>query len=337
MHGFGSRKHLANSICGKRLLTTRSIAEQFTVSRLLQATLQVRGRADYVLVWGRKPSGRNLVEKAHRSGLPVIYVEDGFIRSFGTGPHFPALSLVVDWTGIYYDATAPSDLEGLLNGDEDLDTMPDIDRAINRILADRLSKYNHAPQILSADLSLTGRQRVLVLDQTFGDLSVTYGGANHRTFNQMLQASIEENPGAHVYIKTHPEVISGHKRGYLSDVKDQSLPAGGKISSLRMSLNPIGLLDLFDKVYVVTSGMGFEALLCGKSVRCFGLPWYAGWGVTTDEQLSHRRKRARSVREMFAAAYFRYTRYLNPVTYELGSIFDVMTWIRHQRAMSGLL
>ena len=29
--------------------------------------------------------------------------------------------------------------------------------------------------------------------------------------------------------------------------------------------------------------MGFEALLWGKPVRCFGMPFYAGWGLTRDE------------------------------------------------------
>lgn len=30
------------------------------------------------------------------------------------------------------------------------------------------------------------------------------------------------------------------------------------------------------------SHMGFEALLLQKTVHCFGVPWYAGWGVTDD-------------------------------------------------------
>ncbi|WP_246770480.1 hypothetical protein, partial [Bordetella pertussis] len=43
-----------------------------------------------------------------------IALEDGFLRSFGTGRHFPPLSLVVDRLGIYYDATRESELECLL-------------------------------------------------------------------------------------------------------------------------------------------------------------------------------------------------------------------------------
>jgi capsular polysaccharide export protein len=153
----------------------------------------------------------------------------------------------------------------------------------------------------------------------------------------MLQAAIDENPGAQVIVKTHPEVSSGRKRGYLGHVQPMQLPQGGQLLPLREAANPIGLLQQVSQVYVATSGMGFEALLCGKPVRCFGLPWYAGWGVTQDEQHCSRRTRSRSVRELFAAGYLRYTRYLNPATHKLGSIFDVMDWLVRQRRMTGLV
>jgi len=89
-----------------------------------------------------------------------------------------------------------------------------------------------------------------------------------------------------------------------------------------------------DKVYVVTSTMGFEALLAGKPVTVFGMPWYAGWGATDDRQRCPRRTRERAVKELFAAAYFHYTRYLNPVTHERGTIFDVIDWLVLQKDMA---
>lgn len=61
---------------------------------------------------------------------------------------------------------------------------------------------------------------------------------------------------------------------------------------------------------------GFEALLAGKPVTCFGQPWYAGWGLTDDRHpqsalLSARRGSA-TLEELFAAAYLRYCRYIDP-------------------------
>jgi hypothetical protein len=44
--------------------------------------------------------------------------------------------------------------------------------------------------------------------------------------------------------------------------------------------HPAALLERAKAVYVVTSQLGFEALLWGRPVHCFGMPFYAGWGLT---------------------------------------------------------
>lgn len=319
-----------------RLLCSAAIRNQHTLAGLLDVELVGCIPANAVLAWGRKPSALRTERLAQKFGLPLLRVEDGFLRSFGAGVEFPTLSVVADTQGIYYDSTGPCDLETLLASDEDLLTDPThIDAAITMLINNQLSKYNHAPHV-QLPVSESAGSAVLVIDQTYGDMSVQFGKANQHTFTHMLQAAIHENPGAQIWIKTHPEVSNGSKRGYLSQVQARALPKGGQLRLLRELANPIGLLQQVNKVYVATSGMGFEALLCAKPVRCFGLPWYAGWGVTEDEQYCPRRIRTRSIQELFAAAYLRYTRYLHPVTHKQGSIFDVMTWLIRQRQMAGL-
>jgi capsular polysaccharide export protein len=352
MRGNGS-KSLLLDLAHRHLLCSKAIEGQWAIKRILGATLVRELPANGVLVWGRKPSAVRAERKARKLGLPLVRVEDGFLRSFGTGDEFPGLSLVLDTQGIYYDSTSPSDLENMLASEDDLMSQAEeVDKAMGLLLQHRLSKYNHAPDIDGSLLrfasndrggySLAGgaaddRPRVLVIDQTFGDMSVLYGAAKEQTFSYMLQAAIEENPGALVCLKTHPEVSSGRKRGYLSDVQAMKLSQGGQLLPLREPANPIGLLQKMDKVYAATSGMGFEALLCGRPVRCFGLPWYAGWGATQDEQHSPRRTRRRAVRELFAAGYVCYSRYINPVTHQPGNIFDVIAWLVRQRQMAGLV
>ncbi len=50
---------------------------------------------------------------------PVVRVEDTFLRSVGLGANLVRpLSWVRDRRGIYYDATAPSELEHLLQATE---------------------------------------------------------------------------------------------------------------------------------------------------------------------------------------------------------------------------
>ncbi len=345
------------SVAGQKLLCSAAIRQQYTLAAMLGAQLVSDIPAQAVLAWGRKPSAQRAERLAHKRRLPVIRVEDGFLRSFGIGEYFPGLSVVVDSQGIYYDSTRPSDLENSIAGNKNLLADPaTVDAALEMLLQHRLSKYNHAPDVLldslvcarsDCDAGVVGgngrlggvdtSQNVLVLDQTFGDMSVRYGAATQQTFNQMLQAAIDENPGTQIWVKTHPEVFSGRKRGYLDHVKAMALPQGGQLRLLRGPANPISLLQQVGRVYVATSGMGFEALLCGKPVRCFGLPWYAGWGVTQDEQHCSRRTRSRTVRELFAAAYLHYSRYLNPTTHRPGSILDVMAWLVRQRQIAGLV
>lgn len=279
--------------------------------------------------WGLRPSTDKPRSIAQRKSLPFVALEDGFLRSFGIGPGYPTLSLVVDHLGIYYAADRTSSLEVLLESDEDVLSGVGLDhaRAREQFVSLGLSKYNSAPDMESLPHSGAHR-RILVVDQTAGDASVKYGSADAETFSRMLQAAKDENPGATIYVKTHPEVSSGAKRGFLSDAEGDD-----RTVFLRDPVSPASLFRHIDHVYVVTSQMGFEALLHGLKVSCFGIPWYSGWGVTDDRLSCSRRTRRRTVDELFSSAYLHYTRYLNPETLELGTIFDVMKWITLQRRM----
>jgi capsular polysaccharide export protein len=75
------------------------------------------------------------------------------------------------------------------------------------------------------------------------------------------------------------------------------------------------LLAMVDEVHVNTSLAGFEALLREKPVTTYGVPFYAGWGLTRDlGPIPERRTSQRSVDELVAAALLLYPRYLDPVT-----------------------
>jgi capsular polysaccharide export protein len=83
----------------------------------------------------------------------------------------------------------------------------------------------------------------------------------------------------------HGAKVSG---GYLTQVQD-GVVDGQRTVVLRQAINPLSLIEQMDRVYVVTSTMGFEALLAGKPVSVFGQPWYAVWGATDDRQTCPRR------------------------------------------------
>jgi capsular polysaccharide export protein len=324
---------------------TRPLARNRIVSKLLDTELNpapmfgLRSN-DVCIGWGRRPAAERLRARASRVGASFISVEDGFLRSFFPGQKYPGLSIVVDSVGVHYDATAPSALENLLNSDADLfaEYGEDLERARALICELQLSKYNHAPLLtelpglpqLHPSLA-SPPEHILIVDQTFGDRSVDLGLADEYSFIRMLSEARRRHPNAMFYLKTHPEVSSGAKRGYLTHI-----PEDERLVKLTELVNPVSLMEQMDHVYVVSSTMGFEALLLGKPVTCFGMPWYAGWGVTTDELGCARRQRRRAVMELFAAAYFKYSRYWNPYEGRQGTIFEVIRWLGEQRERAGL-
>lgn len=280
-----------------------------------------------VAVWGKRRTALAGERFAVKRNIPVLRLEDGFLRSLGLGClGYPPLSLVIDRCGIYYDATAPSDLEILLECEEfSRDLLDDARMAMEALLEHGLSKYNHAPEASPLKLGHETRTRILLLDQTVGDMSVELGGGGE-AFRCMLDVALANHPQASFFVKVHPDVIAGKKKGYLSE---SSLTQ--RMQIIAQDYSPLSLLRQVDIVYTVSSQMGFEALLLGKDVRCFGMPFYAGWGVTTDAQPCLRRTRKRSVVEIFAAAYLKYARYVHPVTGVQASVHDIIRILALQR------
>lgn len=280
---------------------------------------------DYVGGWGLKPGYKDARVFAEKHNIPYLAMEDGFLRSIGLGVDgAPALSFSLDDIGVYYDATRPSRMENILNstGWETPELLEDAKRAINLIKTNYLSKYNVGKILKEEDFRRNGRKRILVVDQTFGDMSISLGLGDQQSFINMYNKAKEENPGADFYLKVHPDVIAGKKKGNITDIREDE-----NTILLTEDSNPLSLIEHMDKVYCVTSQMGFEALIMGKEVRCFGMPFYAGWGATNDEIILERRKRVRSVEELFAASYIMYCTYLNPNTGKIGNIFDVINYI----------
>jgi capsular polysaccharide export protein len=282
-----------------------------------------------VLGWGFRESGERAHEWAARAGVRAWRLEDGFLRSTALGVEGSrALSLVIDDLGIYYDASRPSRLEALVQQPA-ADTL-DAERAMQAIVRHGLSKYNHAPDFTPPE-GWRGNE-VLVIDQTRGDVAVRLGGADELSFLSMLFAALDDNPDATVYVKTHPDVMCGKKQGYLTDAASRH----PRVRLLPLDVSPVSLLKHVGRVYAVSSQMGFEALMCGKPVATFGLPWYACWGLTDDRhpdaaRIAQRRGRT-SLPQLFDAAYLRYGRYLHPDTGARGTIFDVIDHLaRHRR------
>jgi len=334
--------------------------------------------------WGHKKSYQRATKAAKRQQLSTISIEDGFLRSLNSGISSRyGLSVVMDDVGIYFESRHHSRLEQLIVTRSQQATIDpnsiggDEARAkslIKRICDDHLSKYNSTvecpclnrlAQANSVSLSnTTTKPHVLLIDQVAGDASVVGAGANKRQFKKMLKTACRRHPDAYIWIKAHPAA----KTGYLTGFK---LPKN--VYLLKQSLNPIKLLAQVSDVYTVSSHMGFEALMLGKTVHCFGVSWYSGWGLTDDSgapqrllktvkarrqeitltacgnkanhhahKISFRKKTVQATLEtLFYSAYIDYSRYADPASQQACEIDTAIDWLltnrQRQSDLAGVL
>jgi len=290
-------------------------------------------KVDGYLGWGRKKSGHKAAQAAVAYKKPVWFLEDGFVGYWGhPSGRNTRLSLSLDKQGVYYDASAPSTLESMLASENKLSPVQEerAEALRQSLLSRRISKYNHhTSHTLTSDLQMEidrASYVCLVVDQTHGDQSIHCGGASEESFQTMLQAAQAENPNSLILIKTHPDVLLGKKR---SAIGYRDIPG---VLWVTQNLHPHALIDEADKVYVVTSQLGFEALWFEKTVVCFGVPFYAGWGLTDDRgDVPDRRNHSLSVNQLVHASLIDYPVYVHPDTGEECEPEDAIDWVAQQQ------
>ena len=170
-----------------------------------------------IAVWAsRAPAG--LAEAAEQRDIPLIRVEDGFVRSVGLGSDFiPAASLALDRRGMHFDPSVRSDLEQLL-AETEFDAAL-IERArdlIALLVARGITKYNVGDTALPIEWP-AGRRRLLVPGQVEDDLSVRLGGEGITRNLDLLARVRTANPDAFILYKPHPDVEAGHRPGKIAD------------------------------------------------------------------------------------------------------------------------
>ena len=258
---------------------------------------------DGVLVWGHSPTAWRGQLAADRAGVPLVRVEDAFLRSLrpGRAGGEAPIGLLFDPVGVHFDSAAPSRLEQILLSPEldNSNIMARAEAAIARIRHLDLSKYNNFDPALPAPEA----GFVLVVDQTKGDASIRHAGASATTFHTMLAQACADFPQARIVIRSHPETTAHLRAGHfgLADAAGGG-DHGGRITLLTAPVSPHHLLAAASAVYTVSSQLGFEAILHGHTPRVFGLPFYAGWGLSEDAQTLPRRNRRLTAAGLFAGA-----------------------------------
>ena len=312
-HGFSWRK--------------RRLLKRFTQGcdlRFVRDGSQVQAGA-HLLLWGSAP-----VPPGTPPSARVIRVEDGFLRSVGLGADLiRPLSWIMDGRGIYYDASRPSDLELLLQRGAFEDALLRRAAAFRRRLVEAgLSKYNLAAPPWRRPTQ--ARRVVLVPGQVETDASIMYGTQDIRTNMDLLRAVRSARPDAWLIYKPHPDVVAGLRRPGAQDAKASDL-----CDEVLLHGDMAQLLDQVDEIHVMTSLTGFEALLRGKQVFCYGHPFYAGWGLTHDRHPHARRTRRLNLDELTAAALLEYPIYASLKSGQICSSEQALEELLQWRGQSG--
>jgi capsular polysaccharide export protein len=254
-----------------------------------------------VLIWGAEPANPNWSKN-----INIIRVEDGFLRSVGLGADLVRpVSWVFDSRGIYFDASRESDLEWLLeNLSVDNELLERADNLVKKIIEYGLTKYNVGGFPWQKPLSAS--RVILVPGQVETDASIRLAAVGIKTNIGLLQEVRKANPDAYVIYKPHPDVVAGlRKEG------SQEHLCWSYCNEVLTDAPMNDLINQVDEVHVMTSLAGFEALLRGRKVVCYGLPFYAGWGLTHDMLICNRRTRERSLNELVACALILYPIYFS--------------------------
>jgi len=261
---------------------------------------------DKYLIWGAKDISKN-------AECNIIRAEDGFIRSNGLGAEFNfPLSWVFDDVGIYFDARSPSKLENILNDhDFRLEELAETEKLISFLREHKLTKYNLGLEDATLPEGSHGKKVILVPGQVDSDASIKYGSPKLSNNRELLAEVRRQHPDAYICYKPHPDLLKGAR-------KDAPLWDGieDDVDYLIMEGDIISWIQAVDEVHTLTSTVGFEALIHKKPVHTYGLPFYAGWGLTHDWLKCERRTTTRTLLELACATLILYPTYLNPITKE---------------------
>jgi capsular polysaccharide export protein len=278
---------------------------------------QARAANGRVLGWAGRVTPRDEA-LADAAGVSLWRIEDGFLRSVGLGAGLArGASYAFDPEGIYFDATRESRLERLIAGTRLTEAERCRARRLREMLClSGLTKYNTATDRTHTTVRPTDRPVLLVPGQVADDAGVRLSRsdvidcANCANINlELLRQVRARNPRAHILYKPHPDVEAGLRAGRIAP---EAL--AGLTDAVVTGVSLPSLLPAVDRVETFSSLAGFEALLRGVPVSVYGMPFYAGWGLTQDLTEAPRRRKGIELEALVHAAYVAYPFCVDPLT-----------------------
>jgi capsular polysaccharide export protein len=231
---------------------------------------------------------------------------------------------------MYYDPASGSMLEHIIASQQlDAEDLGRAARFRREYVNLKLSKYNLGRSALKVDSG--GRKVLLVPGQVEDDASIQRGSPVVRSNLALLRTVRAANPDACILYKAHPDVVAGNRQG--------AVPPDELAVLADQSVNDANIIDCIlasDEVHTMTSLSGFEALLHGRIVHCYGGPFYAGWGLTVDHFPLPARQRRVDLDALVFAVMLAYPRYVLPSAQGFVSAEQVMHFLVAQAAEAGV-
>jgi capsular polysaccharide export protein len=280
--------------------------------------------------WGKKENTQIAFKYCEHYDLDYIRMEDGFIRSNGLGvTGTKSMSFTIDKKGIFYDKVNDNDLKDIimkqtLTIEEELE----VKRIVQYMVDNKISKYNNIETKPINELYLNDNDNFLIIGQVDNDMSLKYGLIdNHNVYMDIIEFIKNENPKSNIYLKLHPDILSGVKKTSLDLEQLKQLD----VNIITDNYNPLELLNNFNEIHTLTSQMGFEALMLGKKVHTWGVPFYSGYGITQDHNKYYTNKIciSKSLEEVFKSMYLDYTIYINLEDKKQCNIWEVFDKIKY--------
>ncbi|STX28903.1 Capsule polysaccharide biosynthesis protein [Legionella beliardensis] len=251
--------------------------------------------------------------------IPKTYIERGI------------LCIGEEWTAItlddlaYYDETNKNTrLQTFLEGKVELTRAQIIEAefCINKIISQHVS-FEFTKPIADKPIGRMGKPKILLLDEhieSTNPLVESY-------FKRMLDEAVRYYSDYDILIK-RPDVTRKHKNTYLNQsLLDSYLKHHQNISIIDSLTNIYELFNQIEQLFVVNSKAGFLGLMAGKTVYCYGSPFYANWGLTVDKTNLVRRQRKRTLAELFYFSCISLSRYYSPLLARRCSLSEYLDYI----------
>lgn len=193
-----------------------------------------------------------------------------------------------------------------------------------QLINSNVSKYN-VGGVEKIDLPINCLL-ILVVGQVETDASIAKGSSKIKTNLALLSEVRKINPEAYIVYKPHPDVVAGGRYGEMDEHTMKTL--------CDIVITNVSITELFkhiDEIHTMCSLTGFEALLRGIKVVTYGMPFYAGWGLTKDYLSCHRRTRKLTLEQLIAVTLIEYPIYVDPESKEFINVETAIELLKRKK------